>query len=79
MKKTDFFKWALLIALSTWGCFSFLILIGDEDPQKPMSIVQFMFMKFGALASLSVTIWGGERLYKAHMLPDLSKLIEEEE
>lgn len=78
MKKTKILKWALLLALSTWGCFSFLVLIGEVDPQSPMNLVQFMFMKFGALASLTVTVWGGERLHKAGCLPDLSKLIEEE-
>lgn len=78
MKKTNILKWALLIALSVWGCFSFIVLICDEDPQNPMRIIPFMFMKFGALASLTVTIWGGERLHKAGCLPDLSKLIEEE-
>ena len=78
MKKTKILKWALLLALATWGCFSFIVLIGEEDPQNPLNLVQFMFMKIGALASLTVTIWGGERLHKAHMLPDLSKLIEEE-
>ena len=78
MKKTKILKWALLLALTTWGCFSFLVLIGEEDPQNPLNVVQFMFMKFGALASLTVTVWGGERLHKAGCLPDLSKLIEEE-
>lgn len=78
MKKTKILKWALLLALTTWGGFSFLVLIGEEDPQNPLNVVQFMFMKFGALASLTVTVWGGERLHKAGCLPDLSKLIEEE-
>lgn len=78
MKKTKILKWALLLALTTWGSFSFIVLIGEEDPQNPLNLVQFMFMKIGALASLTVTGWGGARLHKAGCLPDLSKLIEEE-
>lgn len=78
MKKSKVFKWALLIALATWFTFSFIVLIGDEDPKNPLTIIQFFFMKAGALASTSVTGYCFARLYAKGVLPDLSKLIEEE-
>ena len=67
MKKSKVFKWVLLLALATWFTFSFIVLIGEEDPKNP-----------GALASTIVTGFCFARLYEKGFLPDLSKLIEEE-
>lgn len=78
MKQTKILKWAIFLSLEIWGSFSFIVLIGEEDPQNQLNVVQFIFMKFGAFASMAVTVWGGKRLYKAGYLPDLLKLIEEE-
>ena len=47
MKKSKVFKWALLIALATWFTFSFIVLIGEEDPKNPLTLIQFFFMKAG--------------------------------
>ena len=66
MKKSKVFKWALLIALATWFTFSFIL-------------IQFFFMKAGALASTLVTGFCFARLNEKGFLPDLSKLIDEEE
>lgn len=78
MKKSKVFKWALLIALASWLSFSFIVLIGEEDPKNPLTLVQFFFLKFGALASTFLTGWSLARLHEKGLLPDLSKLIEEE-
>lgn len=78
MKKSKVFKWALLIALATWFTFSFIVFIGDEDPKNPLTLIQFFFMKAGALASTFLTGYCFARLYAKGFLPDLSKLIEEE-
>lgn len=78
MKKSKVFKWALLIALASWLSFSFIVLIGEEDPKNPLTLVQFFFLKFGALASTFLTGRSLARLHEKGLLPDLSKLIEEE-
>ena len=79
MKKSKVFKWALLIALDTWFTFSFIVLIGEEDPKNPLTLIQIFFMKAGALASTLVTGFCFARLNEKGFLPDLSKLIDEEE
>lgn len=78
MKKSKVFKWVLLLALATWFTFSFIVLIGEEDPKNPLPSFSFFFMKAGALASTIVTGFCFARLYEKGFLPDLSKLIEEE-
>ena len=77
MKKSKVFKWALLIALATWFSFSFIVLIGEEDPKNPLTLIQFVFMKAGAVASTVVTGFCVARLHEKGFLPDLSKLMEE--
>lgn len=52
MKKSKVFKWVLLLALATWFTFSFIVLIGEEDPKNPLTLIQFFFMKAGALFSI---------------------------
>lgn len=79
MKKSKVFKWALLIVLATWFTFSFIVLIGEENPKNPLTLIQFFFMKVGALASILVTGFCFTRLNEKGFLPDLSKLIDEEE
>lgn len=78
MKKSKVFKWVLLLALATLFTFSFIVLIGEEDPKNPLTLIQFFFMKAGALAGTIVTGFCFARLYEKGFLPDLSKLIEEE-
>lgn len=78
MKKSKVFKWALLLALVLWLGFSFIVLIGEEDPKNPLTLIQFFFMKAGALASTFGTGFCLSWLHEKGFLPDLSKLIEEE-
>lgn len=75
MKKSQFIKWALLIALSVWGMFSFLVVIGEDSPSNPLPLVQFFFMKIGGMASLYFTIRLGIRLHEMGLLPDVSKFV----
>lgn len=80
MKKSQFIKWALFIALSVWGMFSFLVVIGDDSPYNPLPLVQFFLMKIGGLASLYFTVCLGIRLYDMGLLPDgVSQFIDETE
>ena len=78
MKKSKVFIWVLLLVLASWFTVSFIVLIGEEDPKNPLTLIQFFFMKAGALASTIVTGFCFARLYEKGFLPDLSKLIEEE-
>lgn len=48
-------------------------------PKEPFALIQFFFMKAGALASTLVTGFCFARLNEKGFLPDLSKLIDEEE
>lgn len=76
MKKSQFIRWALFIALSFWGMFSFLVVIGDESPSNPLPFVQFLFMKIGGMASLYLTVRLGIRLHDMGLLPDVSKYLD---
>ena len=78
MKKTKFFKWALFIVITTWFMFSFIVLVSEDDPNNPLTSIQFFFMKTSALASTLVTGFCFARLHEKGYFPDLSKLIEEE-
>lgn len=76
MKKLQFIKWALFIALSVWGAFSFLVIIGEDTPTNPLPLAQFIFMKIGGIASLYFTARLGIRLHDMGLLPDVSKYID---
>ena len=58
MKKSKVFKWALLIALATWFTFSFIVLIGEEDPKNPLTLIQFFFMKAGVEKAREIDPFG---------------------
>ena len=44
-------RWALLATLVGVGMVAFLMLVGEETPDNPMTLGEFFVLKFGALAT----------------------------
>lgn len=63
-------RWATLWVLGIWGFISFIVLAGEEDPNNPLSLGEFFFMKVGAMASLLICFYVGKRLHRAGYLPE---------
>ena len=82
MKRTITLKqvgqWSLLIVLAIWGMFAFIILVGEDNPEMPMSLTQFILLKAGALVNISAVGIIAKRCNKRGWLPDLEKLLTEE-
>ncbi|WP_346701235.1 hypothetical protein [uncultured Alistipes sp.] len=62
-------RWAVLATLVGVGMFAFLLLIGEETPDNPMTLGQFFILKFGALATLYGLVQLGKHLCKHGLLP----------
>lgn len=62
-------RWALLATLVGVGMVAFLLLIGEETPDNPMTLGQFFILKFGALATLYGLVQLGKHLCKHGLLP----------
>ena len=62
-------RWALLATLVGVGMVAFLMLVGEETPDDPMTLGQFFILKFGALATLYGLVQLGKHLCKHGLLP----------
>ena len=62
-------RWALLATLVGAGMVAFLMLVGEETPDNPMTLGEFFVLKFGALATLYGLVQLGKHLCKHGMLP----------
>lgn len=62
-------RWALLATLVGVGMVAFLMLVGEETPDNPMTLGQFFILKFGALATLYGLVQLGKHLCKHGLLP----------
>lgn len=62
-------RWALLATLVGAGMVAFLMLIGEETPDNPMTLGEFFVLKFGALATLYGLVQIGKHLCKHGLLP----------
>lgn len=71
-------KWLLLIAIFAWGTFAFILLIGDENPEMPMTIWQFFALKVFAIFNLGCAAFVGWVCDKANALPNLDKYFKED-
>lgn len=77
--KSQFVKWALLIIIAAWFSVSVIVLFGEENPNYPLTLFQFMFLKMGALASVVATGWLHSKLQEKGYLPNVSRLNDEED
>lgn len=66
---TELTRWALLSTLIFVGVLAFLIFIGEETPDNPMTIGEFFVIKFGALATIYGLVQLGKCLCKHGLLP----------
>lgn len=66
-------QWALFCLLSVVGFVAFVFVIGEDNPEAPMSFMQFLFMKAGAFAVLFALVYLGKACAKRGWLPDLEK------
>nr|DAD63615.1 MAG TPA: hypothetical protein [Caudoviricetes sp.] len=72
-------QWCALSSLCIVGFFAFILFIGDEDPRNPISLTEWMIIKFLAFVVLALCILAGRWLYNLGYLPRcLGKLIDEE-
>lgn len=62
-------RWALLATLVGAGMVAFLMLVGEETPDNPMTLGEFFVLKFGALATLYGLVQLGKHLCKHGLLP----------
>lgn len=62
-------RWALLATLVGVGMVAFLMLVGEETPDNPMTLGEFFVLKFGALATLYGLVQLGKHLCKHGLLP----------
>lgn len=62
-------RWALLATLVGVGMVAFLMLVGEETPDNPMTLGEFFVLKFGALATIYGLVQLGKHLCKHGLLP----------
>lgn len=67
---TTFFKYALLAAIIGVGMMAFIVLIGEESPDSPLTFGQFFLMKAGAMGILYALYRIGKLLLEKGLLPD---------
>lgn len=74
-----FVQWAILSVLFGIGLFAFLILAGDDNPEHPMSMVDWFAIKLAAGAALYACVLAGKYLYRLGLLPVMDEDFEKEE
>lgn len=79
MKAKKIIYWAAFVALSILGMLAVICLLGEENPSRPMSLVQWALMKLGALTAIYLCILAGRALYRNGYMPKfITRLITEE-
>lgn len=66
-------QWVLLCLLWMVGSVAFIFVIGEDNPESPMSFAQFLLIKGAAFVVLFVLIYAGRMLTKRGWLPDIEK------
>lgn len=66
-------KHATEFILAVWFVVSFLALIADETPGKPMSTTSFIIFKALSLGSLAAAYYTARALYRAGKLPKIKR------
>lgn len=61
---------AAAVALFVIGLAAFLLLIGDEAPDAPMSIGEFILVKGAAMAVLVAVALIAKKMFKHGLLPE---------
>lgn len=77
-------RWLATLALYAWASAAFLVLIGEENPQHPLSLTAFFAYKALAFAALYVAYRVGAFMWRKHIFPSVitgvaARLIREED
>ena len=74
-------RWALFSALLVVGTFATLMLLGEDNPDNPMTLGELFVLKFGAIATLYGLFQIGRSLYNRGLLPQrfIDELTKEDE
>lgn len=71
--KKKIIQWSILTALFVWGCLSFIVMAGEEDPTRPaMSLTHFFALKAGGALSLYLCYILAKWLNKKGFIPEVS-------
>lgn len=62
-----------MAGLFLWAVVSMFLLLGDENPEQPMSLSRFLIVKGLGVASFYALIQTCRMLYKAGYLPDVKE------
>lgn len=65
----EFLKSILFYFIAAVGFVLFLLVVGEESPDSPMTVWEFFLWKAGAVAGLYLLYALGKRLYKAGLMP----------
>lgn len=52
MKLKEFLGWSVLLLITVWGVLSLIVLLGEDNPDKPMDVSSFIVLKTIAIVSL---------------------------
>lgn len=77
-------RWLAFVALNVWAAAAFLLLIGEDDPQNPLSLTAFFAYKALALAALYAAYKVSSVMWRKRFFPPIitgitTRLIQEED
>lgn len=72
-KHSKFIQWLVFSLLIIWGFSSFIILVGEEDPMKPLCFEKFVLIKSMACFSLYLCFRIGSWLSSKGLIPEVSQ------
>ena len=62
-------QWTTMLLLCVWGFISFIFIAGEENPDNPISLCDFIIIKTIAMTSLLLCCYVGKKMYRAGRLP----------
>lgn len=71
-------KWLLFSVLTCVGIFGFILLIGEENPEAPISAVRFLLLKVLGFACMAISFIAGIIARERGYLPNIDKYFKED-
>lgn len=63
-----YIQWIILIVLYGIGIIAFIVIMGDENPEYPISAINLIIMKIVAIFALFACVNTGKYLYRIGIL-----------
>lgn len=63
-------QWTAKLLLCAWGVVSFIFLAGEENPDTPLSLCNFIVIKTIAMTSFLLCLYVCKRLYRTGRLQE---------